>query len=129
MASSSKFSVLELFHPQGSFKFSKRKFGSTERSFRATWCEDYPWIHYDKASDSAFCHLCMRAVSEGKLLASTKHDPAFISSGYTYWKEVTTAFKRHQASACHREANEALIMLPQQIRGDIGELLSQKHSI
>ena len=54
----------------------------------------------------------MRAVSEGKLLTSTKRDPAFISSGYTYWKEATTAFKRHQASAYHREANKALIMLP-----------------
>ena len=119
MASSSKSSVPELFHPLGSFKFPKHKFGSTVKSFRATWCEDYPWLHYDKTSDSAFCHLCMRTVSEGKLLASTKCNPAFISSGYTYWKEATTAFKRHQASACHREANEALVMLPQQIRGDI----------
>ena len=73
------------------------------------WCEDYLWLHYDEACDSEFCHLCMRAVLEEKLLASTKSDPAFISSGYTYWKEGTTAFKRHQASACHREANEALI--------------------
>ena len=70
----------------------------------------------------------MRAVSEGKLLASTKRDPAFISSGYTYWQEATTGFKRHQAIACHREANEAVIMLPQQIHGDIVELLSQKYS-
>ena len=70
----------------------------------------------------------MRAVSEGKLLASTKCDPAFISSGFTYWKEATTAFKRHHTSASHREAHEALVLLPQQIRGDVGELLSQKHS-
>ena len=42
----------ELFHPQGFFKFPKRKFGSTKRSLsRATWCEDHPWLHYDKASD------------------------------------------------------------------------------
>ena len=41
----------ELFHPQGSFKFPKRKFGCTKRSFRATWCEDYPCLHYDKASN------------------------------------------------------------------------------
>ena len=74
MALSSKSSVPELFHLQGSYKLPKHKFGSTERSFRATWCEVYPWLHYDKASDSAFCHLCTRAVSEGKLLASTKCD-------------------------------------------------------
>ena len=84
MASSVKSFVLELFHPQRSFKFPKCKFGATERSFRAEWCNNYLWLHYDKASDSAFCHLCMRVVSEGKLLVSSKCNPAFISSGYTY---------------------------------------------
>ena len=95
----------ELFHPQGNFKFSKRKFDSTERlfrlNFRVTWCEDYLWLHNDKASDSAFFHLCMRAVSEGKLLASTKCDPAFISSGYTYWKEATTGWMLHTGWFLH----------------------------
>ena len=52
---------------------------------------------------------------------------AFISSGYTYWKESTTAFKRHETSACHREANKAVIVLPQQIHGDTRKLLNQKH--
>jgi len=92
------------------------------------WCNNYPWLHNDRASDLAFCHLCMRVVSERKILASNKCDPAFISSGFTYWKEATTSFSKHQASAYHREAHEALIMLPQQIHGDIGELLNQKHS-
>ena len=125
----SKPSVPDLFHPKRSYKFPRRKFGTTgERSFRAEWCDTYPWLHYDKVSNSAFCHLCMRAASQGKFLASTKRDPAFISTGYTYWKEATSAFKKHQASASHREAHEALVLLPQQIRGDVGELLSQKHS-
>ena len=101
-----------------------------QRSFRAEWCEDdrYPWLHYDVGSDSAFCHLCMIAAYEGKLLASTKKDPAFLTKGFTYWKEATTAFKKHEASQCHKEANEAIILLPQQV-GDIGELLSKKHSV
>lgn len=55
----------------------------------------------------------MRAVLEEKLLVSTKREPAFISSGYTYILDIaTTAFKKHQASAYHREAHEALFMLP-----------------
>ena len=60
----------------------------------------------------------MGAVSEGKLLASTRRNPAFnlLAVGIrTYWKEATTAFKRHMikpVSAWRREANEALIMLP-----------------
>lgn len=69
----------------------------------------------------------MTAAHEGKLLASTKKDPAFLSKGFGYWKEVITAFTKHQASQCHREANEAINLLPQQVC-DIGELLSQQHS-
>ena len=69
----------------------------------------------------------MTAAHEGKLLASSKKDAALLSKGYTYWKEATTAFKKHQASQCHREANEAINQLPQQV-GDIGELFSHKHS-
>ena len=109
MASSSKSSLPELFHPQGSFKFPKHKFGSTKRSFRVTWCEDYSWLHYDKASDSAFCHLYMRAVSEEKRFASNKRNPVIINSGYTYWKEAITTFKRDQTNACHREAMKLLL--------------------
>ena len=64
---------------------------------------------------------------EKKLLASTKKDPAFLIKGFTYWKEATTAFQKHQASMCHKEATEALIHLPQQVQGDIGELLNKEH--
>ena len=75
----------EKFHPRRSFKFPKRKFGKKgeERSFRSEWCEKYPWLHYDAEHDAAFCHLCMRTAHEGKFVASTKRDPAFISKGYT----------------------------------------------
>jgi len=90
------------FHPPRSFKLPKRKFGTkgeAVRLFRAEWCSDanYPWLHYDVSSDSAFCYLCMIAAHEGKLLASSKKDAAFLSKGYIYWKEATTAFKKHQA--------------------------------
>ena len=67
----------------------------------------YRWLHYDVLQDSALCHVCMTAEFEKKFLASTKRDPAFITTGYTYWKEAVTAFKRHANSACHREAIEA----------------------
>ena len=59
---------------------------------------------------------------EKKFLVSTKRDLAFISAGFTYWKEAVTAFKRHMNSACHREAIEAVVLLPRQVQ-DVGELL------
>ena len=116
------------FHPGKKFIFPKREFGQKKerRSFRAEWCEKYPWLHYDLKRDVALCHLCMRADQEGKFLASTKRDAAFLSKGFTYWKEATTAFHKHQSSQCHREANEALIVLPKQTC-DVGELLSREH--
>ena len=113
------------FHPPKSSKFPKRIFGSQgkdRRSFRAEWYDTYDWLHYDASSDSAFCHLCMMAEFEKKFLASTKRDPAFISAGFTYWKEAVTACKRHMNSVCHREAIEAVVLLPRQVQ-DVGELL------
>lgn len=62
-----------------------------------------------------------------KFLASTKRDPAFVSKGFTYWKEATIAFKKHPASDRHREATDALVLLPVQVLGDVGELLSREH--
>ena len=100
------------FHPPESFCFPKRKLRiKAERSFRAEWCmwgRPYVWLHYDVSSDSAFCHLCMTAAYEGKLIASTKKDPAFFTKEFTYWKEATTAFKKHEASQCHKEAANEL---------------------
>ena len=83
----------ETFHPGKSFKFPKRAFGkkNEERSFRAEWCEKYLWLHYNIKSDSAFCYLCMKADHKGKFLASIKRYAAFLSRGFTYWKEASTA--------------------------------------
>ena len=64
------------------FKLPKRSFGAQgkdRRSFRMEWCVTYCWFHYDVSQDSAFCHVCMTAEFEKKVLASTKRDPAFIA--------------------------------------------------
>ena len=112
----------EKFHSPKNFKFPKRKFGSqgAVRLFHSEWCALYTWLHYDATSDAVFCHLCMTAEFE-KFLASTKRDPAFISAGFTYWKEAIAVFKIHMDSTCHREAVEAIEILPRQVK-DIGEL-------
>ena len=68
----------------------------------------------------------MTADHENKFLSSTKRDPAFISKGFTYWKEATGAFKKHQESRCHREATEALVVLPKHV-SDVGEVLDKQH--
>ena len=93
------------FQPPKSFCFPKRKFGSKgeERRFRAEWCHLFEWLHYDVGLDVAFCHLRMKCELEKKFLTSTKRELAFISRGFTYWKEGMCAFKKHASSDYHRK--------------------------
>ena len=76
--------------------------------------------------DSAYCYVCMQAFQEKKFLVSTKVQPSFVSKGFNNWKEATVAFSRHQASVCHQEACEAILSLPNQILGNVQELLSNE---
>ena len=117
----------EKFHPHQLFVFPKRKFGSKgeERTFRADWCQQYPWLHY-VIQDAAFCYLCMTAEHQKKFLASRKRHPAFITKGFTYWKEATSAFKKYQSTDCHREATQVVIFQPKEIR-PIDEMLNEQH--
>ena len=50
-----------------------------------------------------------------------------MSTGYSNWKNATLSFKRHESSACHREAVEMVITLPA-TTSDIAEQLSLQHS-
>lgn len=50
---------------------------------------------------------------------------AFISKGFTNWKDATVAFNKHLKSECHKEAVE-ICELPKKT-GDIGEKLSTEH--
>ena len=117
------------FHPKGSFKFPKRKFGkgSEERSFRAG-CLKCPWLHYDTPRDMAFCYTCMSAAHENKFLTSTKREPALVSKGFLYWKDAIAkqTFNRHQVSSCHQEATEAMVSLPKQVIGGISEIITKE---
>ena len=62
-----------------------------------------------------------------KFLASTKEDPVFITKRFTYWKDVTTTFQKHQSSECHQEATDALILLHRQTQGNTREMFNHEH--
>ena len=95
----------------------------TERSFQSSWCDKYKWLHYDKVQDRAFCYLCMKDGKEDKFLSSHRTEPTFITSGFTNWKEANKCFSKHQCSACHREAVEAVCLLPAQNLGHVDDLM------
>ena len=117
-------SISSKFHPPKTYAFPAREFGfkREKRTFQADWCKKYDWLHYYRSTDAAFCHLCLTAEHEKRFLASTKRDPAFISRGYTNWRDATKAFNKH---LCHKEA-VSTVELPKQT-GDVGERLSSEH--
>ena len=127
MAENQSVGIPAKFHPSKKYAFPARKFGGKgeKRSFRAEWCEKYDWLHYDRLADAAFCQLCLTAERETKFLASTKRDQAFITRGYTNWKDATKAFISHLGSRCHKEAIAVRALAKQ--TGDVGERLSTEH--
>ena len=83
-------------------------------------------MHYDEATDASFCYYCGKADQEGKLRATNK-DLAFITKGFTNWKDATDCFHRHEKSKCHLESFELMVELPSSVH-DIGEMLSTTHA-
>ncbi|KAH3738726.1 hypothetical protein DPMN_045367 [Dreissena polymorpha] len=68
----------------------------------------------------------MEATKQGKV-SNSKAEGAFISTGFSNWKDATVKFRKHQDSDCHKEAVERHVTLPKQTH-DIGETLSAAHS-
>ena len=66
--------------------FPPREFGAKKKTtskFQKHWFTSHPWIHYDEARDSAFCHTWIRAY-EKKCISNNNIEPKWISgNGYT----------------------------------------------
>ena len=65
--------------------------------------------------------------STKSFLAATKSKPAFISRGFTNWKDAIAGFNSHAKSDCHKEAMQA-DQLPKNT-GDVAEELNAAHSV
>ena len=65
------------------------KFKIVSRSFQSQWFYKWKWLHYDAASDAALCYIFMNAVHKNKMPSSGNADQAFISRGYSNWKDAT----------------------------------------
>lgn len=113
-------------HQPRSFTFPSRSFGKktvVSRSFQSKWFDKYKWLHYDEAMDAAYCYTCRKADEQNKLKSKYK-DSAFISRGFTNWKDGTVGFAKHEGSDCHKEAIQVMEVLPRTTH-NVGEQLSQ----
>ena len=117
-------------HQPKKFKFPPRSFAQKvmkSRSFQAQWFDHFKWLHHDEEMDAAFCHVCAKAEDNGRLSGSARKDAAFLTKGFTNWKDATMSFTRHKVSDCHKEAFEAMITLPK-TTGDVAEMLLKSYS-
>ena len=59
-----------------------------------------------------------------KFEGSNKQRPAFISKGFSNWKNALVSFRGHQNSSCHKTASSYHLVVPR--CADVGELMDNK---
>ena len=67
---------------------------------------------YIENNVTVVCITCMQASALKKLQWSSNLDLAFISNGFTNWKDTTVKFAIHEASKCYKEAVLMMVILP-----------------
>ena len=98
MATSASFP--EQAHQPRLYPFPKRSFGNkvaAQHSFQPSWFDKWPWLHYLESSDAVFCITCAQARSHNKLNWSLNMDLAFLSTGFSNWKDATRKFAQHES--------------------------------
>lgn len=118
-------------HQPITFSFPKRDLGKTkvlQRSFQPSWFKRWPWLHYDEFKDVVYCFTCLMANKEGKLQWSANAEQAFITRGFSNWKDAAVKYANHEESKCHKEAVLKVITLPATIR-DVAEAFQPNTSV
>ena len=60
------------------FPFPKRVFSNQCQPFQHSWFTQWKFPHYEEANDIVFCHTCVSAFKQGKMMSSCA-EPAFVS--------------------------------------------------
>ena len=128
MASSSATTTLCKPNQPSDVHFPSRNFGTKEvkRSFQPSCFQKWSWLNYKEASDSVICLYCSHAF-DNKLLIDAlykKRENAYLTTGFTNWKDATTSFKVHEQSQYHVDAVKVMATP----RMDVEEMLSRGHS-
>ena len=101
-----------LNHPASTFKFPKRKFGLAKPVFRSVqpvWFQKWPWLHYDQVEDRMFCYTCVEAHKQRISMLMCKKKDAFLTVGYTNWKDATG--EKNGAFPIHEHSEVGLVAL------------------
>lgn len=111
------------FHPPQNFAFPKKQQGKQKRSCQSKWFVSFPWLHYDQQNDHVLCFNCMKQDRRGNLQTATKREKAFISSGFSSWKDALECFRDHESSECHKISSTHETIIP--TCGNVKEMISK----
>lgn len=76
--------------------FPKTVFGKQNRSFSATYYENYPWLEYSIECDAVFCFACRHFHTERRFV-----EELFITKGLKDWKKLSEKLSKHAGSQSH----------------------------
>ena len=60
-------------------------------SFRQSWFDNYPWLHYKASVAGVVCFYCSKAERLGLFDLSKNRENTFISTGFRNWKKRSPA--------------------------------------
>ena len=82
----------------------------------------WPWLHYVENGDKVFCYICTKAYNVKKLSASNV-ESAYITNGYTNWKNAINNFNQHERSKFHADSVLKVVTVARFMK-DAGQCLS-----
>ena len=83
---------------------TQRVVGAQNRSVNSDWFGRYKWLILCERWSVLFCYSYIQANWQKLITFSKKSDDAFITAGFSGWKNALTRFAKHESSDTHREA-------------------------
>ena len=72
--------------------------------FTATLYKSFLWIHFCCSSLKVYCFYCRAASNEHSTIMSSIVDAAYITFGFSNWKNGMSKFQEHKHSQAHKDA-------------------------
>ena len=102
----------DLPHQPREFPFKNVKIGGQSRSFKAKYFDEFEWLDFSEHEEKVYCFHCIKSIKDGKSFRNGSVPKTFTHTGFSNWKNVPNAFKKHQNSKEHQDAfliNEKLM--------------------
>ena len=83
------------------FKYPTTYMNGCNRRFQPKWVDTYPWLHYSKSENGAFCKACALFAPEA---VSSQKLGVIVTTPFSNWTSMSTVFQRHDKSKYHQDS-------------------------